>query len=226
MVSKQLLEMGIRCMLFLCRCCAWLPFGDSAAKSTCGRRALRQPHVGTVSFHCWGETDELSRSLVTVCSGASIAIDDCYELWESGFISIPHNFQVKDLRPELRKLLSPSNASPSGASDSLQPGETTEFPSDGNGLNGAHERGNAAASGAGAPASSAGAEPAPSAAVRSAGVGSVTCLPPQRQSQRSRGFALHRMRGFGRGVLFRPRLHHAAFLLGRGTCHAQGARLP
>ena len=29
------------------------------------------------------------------CSaGASIAIDDCYELWESGFISIPYNFQV------------------------------------------------------------------------------------------------------------------------------------
>ena len=27
-------------------------------------------------------------------AGASIAIDDCYELWESGFISIPHNFQA------------------------------------------------------------------------------------------------------------------------------------
>ena len=29
-------------------------------------------------------------------AGASIAIDDCYELWESGFISIPYNFQVCD----------------------------------------------------------------------------------------------------------------------------------
>ena len=27
-------------------------------------------------------------------AGASIAIDDCYELWESGFISIPFDFQV------------------------------------------------------------------------------------------------------------------------------------
>ena len=28
-------------------------------------------------------------------AGASIAIDDCYELWESGFISIPFDFQVR-----------------------------------------------------------------------------------------------------------------------------------
>lgn len=27
-------------------------------------------------------------------TGASLAIDDCYELWESGFISIPFSFQV------------------------------------------------------------------------------------------------------------------------------------
>ncbi|KAK9846014.1 hypothetical protein WJX81_008468 [Elliptochloris bilobata] len=39
-------------------------------------------------------------------SGASIAIDDCYELWESGFISIPFDFQVSDLQPELQRLLS------------------------------------------------------------------------------------------------------------------------
>ena len=30
--------------------------------------------------------------------GASIAIDDCYELWESGFISIPFNFKVQHSR--------------------------------------------------------------------------------------------------------------------------------
>lgn len=28
-------------------------------------------------------------------SGASIAIDDCYELWDSGFISIPYDFQAR-----------------------------------------------------------------------------------------------------------------------------------
>eukprot|EP00891_Asterochloris_glomerata_P005651 jgi/Astpho2/5651/gw1.00079.112.1_t len=37
-------------------------------------------------------------------SGASIAIDDCYELWESGFISIPYNFNLKDLQPQLQRL--------------------------------------------------------------------------------------------------------------------------
>ncbi|KAK9817188.1 hypothetical protein WJX72_010816 [[Myrmecia] bisecta] len=38
-------------------------------------------------------------------SGASIAIDDCYELWDSGFISIPYDFRVQELQPELQKLL-------------------------------------------------------------------------------------------------------------------------
>lgn len=37
--------------------------------------------------------------------GASIAIDDCYELWESGFVSIPYNFELRDLQPQLQKLL-------------------------------------------------------------------------------------------------------------------------
>jgi hypothetical protein len=51
-------------------------------------------------------------------TGASIAIDDCYELWESGFISIPHNFQLSDLRPELRKLLGSSSSSSGSSSRS------------------------------------------------------------------------------------------------------------
>ncbi|KAK9901712.1 hypothetical protein WJX75_009812 [Coccomyxa subellipsoidea] len=98
-------------------------------------------------------------------SGASIAIDDCYELWESGFISIPHNFQVKDLRPELRKLLSPSNASPSGTGDSMQQGDTSS-------ASDISPRGN----GAGDVAASAGAEAAPSAASRSAEFGAEQCF--------------------------------------------------
>jgi hypothetical protein len=64
-------------------------------------------------------------------AGASIAIDDCYELWESGFISIPYNFQVKDLRPELRKLLAAANGTgPSGDADPL----TSTEPCDSGGL--------------------------------------------------------------------------------------------
>ncbi|EFN55586.1 hypothetical protein CHLNCDRAFT_52409 [Chlorella variabilis] len=76
-------------------------------------------------------------------SGASLAIDDCYELWDSGgrrfvlcgvvlvafswgglrvraqtaggFISIPHDFNLSDLQPKLQALLS-SGAAASGAS--------------------------------------------------------------------------------------------------------------
>jgi len=38
-------------------------------------------------------------------TGASIALDDCYELWDSGFISIPYDFSVGDLTPQLRRML-------------------------------------------------------------------------------------------------------------------------
>eukprot|EP00884_Botryococcus_braunii_P001914 jgi/Botrbrau1/11723/Bobra.0195s0050.1 len=42
-------------------------------------------------------------------SGISIAIDDCYELWESGFISIPFHFKLQELQPELQRLLGVSS---------------------------------------------------------------------------------------------------------------------
>lgn len=38
-------------------------------------------------------------------SNVNLAIDDCYQMWESGFISIPYDFQLKDLRPQLQKML-------------------------------------------------------------------------------------------------------------------------
>uniref|UniRef100_A0A061QW88 Uncharacterized protein n=1 Tax=Tetraselmis sp. GSL018 TaxID=582737 RepID=A0A061QW88_9CHLO len=38
-------------------------------------------------------------------TGASIALDDCYEVWESGFISIPYDFNLGDLEPQLRQML-------------------------------------------------------------------------------------------------------------------------
>mmetsp|Transcript_13528 Transcript_13528/g.34022 ORF Transcript_13528/g.34022 Transcript_13528/m.34022 type:complete len:545 (-) Transcript_13528:163-1797(-) len=37
--------------------------------------------------------------------GVSLAIDDCYELWESGFISIPYDFEVETLCANLQKSL-------------------------------------------------------------------------------------------------------------------------
>ena len=43
---------------------------------------------------CSGKFEFISYCLCHAIPGASIAIDDCYELWESGFISIPHSFQV------------------------------------------------------------------------------------------------------------------------------------
>ncbi|KAL4858162.1 hypothetical protein ACK3TF_001655 [Chlorella vulgaris] len=48
-------------------------------------------------------------------SGASLAIDDCYELWDSGFISIPHDFNLSDLQPKLKALLSSGNAATTSA---------------------------------------------------------------------------------------------------------------
>lgn len=44
-------------------------------------------------------------------SGASLAIDDCYELWDSGFISIPHDFNLSDLQPKLQALLGSGSSS-------------------------------------------------------------------------------------------------------------------
>ena len=55
-----------------------------------------------------------------VVPGASIAIDDCYELWESGFVSIPYSFELRDLQPQLQKLLQGARAESHSTSDSEQ----------------------------------------------------------------------------------------------------------
>ena len=47
-------------------------------------------------------------------AGASLAIDDCYELWESGFISIPYDFAVSELQPKLQALLAADSSADSG----------------------------------------------------------------------------------------------------------------
>lgn len=50
-------------------------------------------------------------------AGASIAIDDCYELWESGFISIPYDFDISELQPQLQKLLAAGSARAAAAEE-------------------------------------------------------------------------------------------------------------
>ena len=45
------------------------------------------------------------------CAGITIAIDDRYEVCGSGIISIPWNFRMQDLKPQLLKLVGPAAAS-------------------------------------------------------------------------------------------------------------------
>lgn len=45
-------------------------------------------------------------------SGVTLAIDDCYDVWGSGIISIPWDFSVQDLKPQLLKLLGPGPQKP------------------------------------------------------------------------------------------------------------------
>lgn len=45
-------------------------------------------------------------------SGVSLAIDDCYDVWDSGFVSIPFDFSLSDIQPQLKALLAaPQNSS-------------------------------------------------------------------------------------------------------------------
>jgi hypothetical protein len=48
-------------------------------------------------------------------SGASLAIDDCYEVWGSGFISIPYDFTLQELQPQLMRLLGSGRPDSPGA---------------------------------------------------------------------------------------------------------------
>lgn len=76
-------------------------------------------------FRSW--TPALPSQLpLLLCAGASIAIDDCYELWESGFISIPYNFNLKDLQPQLQRLLGTASSA-SSTSVSTSSSSSTEL---------------------------------------------------------------------------------------------------
>ena len=43
-------------------------------------------------------------------SDAGIAIDSDYQAWESGFVSIPYDYRIADLRPNLKKLIGQGKA--------------------------------------------------------------------------------------------------------------------
>ena len=46
------------------------------------------------------------------CAGVTLAIDDCYDVWGSGIISIPWDFSIQDLKPQLLKMLGSSSLQP------------------------------------------------------------------------------------------------------------------
>lgn len=54
-------------------------------------------------------------------AGVTIAIDTCYEVWDSGIISVPWNFNINELRPQLIKLLASGHAPTSSSSRSPYP---------------------------------------------------------------------------------------------------------
>ncbi|KAJ9527460.1 hypothetical protein QJQ45_025732 [Haematococcus lacustris] len=56
--------------------------------------------------------------------GSCIALDDCYEVWDSGFISIPYNFKITELSSMVRMLQSgqrPEDAEPPEAHKASAP---------------------------------------------------------------------------------------------------------
>lgn len=67
-------------------------------------------------------------------AGASIALDDCYEVWESGFISIPYDFQLGDIEPQLQRMLGSTSSArqqplnePNGHQPYSNPDQSRDF---------------------------------------------------------------------------------------------------
>lgn len=78
--------------------------------------------------------------------GACLALDDCYEVWDSGFISIPYNFKLQDLPQMVRMLQSgqrpPAPGEEAAAAGALGSGEAAS--SSASGFESAAEDGTAA----------------------------------------------------------------------------------
>ena len=64
-----------------------------------------------IAASCWELFIHACKALVAksrrLVAGVTLAIDDCYDVWGSGIISIPWDFSVQDLKPQLLKLLGP-----------------------------------------------------------------------------------------------------------------------
>lgn len=54
-------------------------------------------------------------------TGVSLAIDDCYDVWDSGFVSIPFDFSLVELQPQLQALLHSPDASTESSSGGSRP---------------------------------------------------------------------------------------------------------
>ena len=59
---------------------------------------------------CWEHAGPPAELRDPACAGVCLAIDDCYEVWESGVLSVPYDFEVKELQPQLRRLLAASSS--------------------------------------------------------------------------------------------------------------------
>lgn len=75
------------------------------------------PEVIAAAERLLESAEQLQRQGVDL-SGACLAIDDCYEVWDSGFISIPHDFEVGELCVRLQAAL----PGPSADGDGEGPG--------------------------------------------------------------------------------------------------------
>lgn len=53
-------------------------------------------------------------------TGVSLAIDDCYDIWDSGFVSIPYDFSLSEIKPRLQTLLQAPGAECNSSYGSLQ----------------------------------------------------------------------------------------------------------
>jgi len=68
----------------------------TAAPNPLARRCLAGCAVsGVLAARLRSTLQSFGHGYLRPCAGASIAIDDRFEIWDSGYISVPFNFQVR-----------------------------------------------------------------------------------------------------------------------------------
>jgi hypothetical protein len=100
----------------------------AAVRDALGARAV----VRVCSSHDAGRVVEAARRLVDAApairaavdlAGVSLAIDDVYGVWDAGFISIPYDFSLADLQPQLQALLTSPASAGAASGGGGSPGE-------------------------------------------------------------------------------------------------------